>query len=241
MKKPLAWLRKKALDLGLWLLFVASTFLMLKSSTDPRPVFIKGTWAEAWFAQFPTGNQVTFDITVGVIVSLFVYVLVVRLPEHAKRKRLKAILSVQYQELKRESIYNFLFACNYPAGSDTVDELLDRDNFRSFFKEQVSSDQTRWDAVANGLDDYKVESLLLALDSFRREVEYTLTVIDVSDPKAFESLRHLTRVLHSSRRWADKNDQLKQLSRFFWTMHTGWSFVDGYSDRDFVAEMLEAV
>jgi len=84
----LAFLRRNTLDLALWLLCAVSLFLMLKSSTDPRPDFIKNTTFDAVFKPFATGNQITFDVTVGIIVSLFVYVLVVRLPAWQKKKRL---------------------------------------------------------------------------------------------------------------------------------------------------------
>lgn len=241
MRRVLAPLRAKLLDLTLWALFGASTVLMLKSSTDPRPEANKGNWLEPLLSPFPTGNQVVFDVTVGVIVSLFVYVLVVRIPERAKRKRLRASLRRQYETLKENCIHNFLWACDHPAHSDLVERLKDRENFKSFFKAPVSSSQDRWHAVLNGLDDYKVESLLLELEDFRREVEYTLNAVDVNDAEAFAFLKRLTQVLHRSRRWSDKNDQLKQLSQFMWSIHTGWSWVAGYTDRDAVAEKIEAV
>ena len=96
----LAFIRRNALDIFLWLLFVTSVLLMLKSSTDPRPDIIEGTALASFFKPFPTGNQITFDVTVGVIVSLFVYVLVVRLPAWQKKARLKSHLLRRYDDLK---------------------------------------------------------------------------------------------------------------------------------------------
>lgn len=241
MKRVLSYLRNKLLDIGLWALFAASAVLMLKSSSDPRPDAINGTWLDSLLRQFPTGNQVVFDVTVGVIVGLFVYVLVVRIPERAKRRRLKASLRRQYAMLKEDCILNFLWACGQPADSDLIERLKDRGYFKSFFKEAVSPDQDRWHAVLNGLDEYKVESLLLELEVFRREVEYTLNAVDVNNPEAFAFLKRLTQVLHRSKRWSDKNDQLKPLSQFMWSIHTGWSWVEGYTGRDAVAEMIEAI
>ena len=75
------WVRRKRLDLGLWTLFLVSTVLMVKSSSDRLPASLRGTVVEPALSQFSTGNQIVFDIAVGVIVSLFIYVLVVRLPE----------------------------------------------------------------------------------------------------------------------------------------------------------------
>src|SRR5512138_3636506 len=93
---PLQMLRRNALDIALWILCVVSIIVMLKTSTDPSPVWAKGLWIQFVLSPFPTGNQIAFDVSVGVLVSLFVYVLVVRIPEQKKHQRLKANLHRQY-------------------------------------------------------------------------------------------------------------------------------------------------
>ena len=179
--------------------------------------------------------------TVGFIVSLFVYVLVVRLPEQSKRRRVRASLIRQYTDFKHTCIMNFLFACNGSANMALRDALMDRKYFREFFKEPVSDSQDRWHAVLNGLDDYMVESLLQAMDLFGREVEYVVNAIEVRDPRTFESLRGVIQIIHGSRRWDNKDDQLKQLSQFLWQVHTGWNWVEGYTEKDFLADLVKAV
>lgn len=237
----LAFIRRNALDLLLWLLVMGSLFLMFKSSTDPRPDFIKGTALEDVFRPFTTGNQITFDIAVGVIVSLFIYVLVVRLPAWQKKNRLKAHLLRRYDDLKEQCLMHFLWACNEPAESTLIDRLKSQEEFRTFFKERVSKDQDRWHAVLNGLTDDYVQSLVRELDLFRGELDYTLTTVEVADEKVFSFLRDLTQVLQRSRHWSDRDDQLKPLSQFMWSMFAGWSFVSGYTGRDHVNEMIGAI
>lgn len=241
MKITIDFMRRNALDVMLWLLSGVCLMLMFKSSSDPYPETIKGTWLEYWLQPFSVGNQIVFDISVGVIVSLFVYVLIVRLPEYKTRLRLKANLLRQYDALKEDCIMHFLWACGESAETTLIDRLKDREEFRAFFKEPVSSCQNRWDAVFNGLDERKVDSLLFELEVFRQEIEYTLNTVDVSDSHAFAFLRRLTRLLHRSRRWSDENDQLKSLLGFMWSIHTGWNDVYGYSGRDSVADMIEAI
>lgn len=237
----LAFLRRNSLDLALWLLFVASLFLMLKSSTDPRPDFITDTALEGLFKPFATGNQIAFDITVGIIVSLFVYVLVVRLPARQKKIRLKAHLLRRYDDLKERCITHFLWACNEPAESKLIDRLKSQEEFKAFFNKQVSSTQDRWHAVLNGLTDDYVNSLVHELDLFRAELDYTLTVVEVEDEKVFSFLRNLTQVLQRSRYWSDREDQLKPLSQFMWSMLAGWSIISGYTSKDHVQEMIYAM
>lgn len=237
----LAFLRRNALDLLLWLLFIGSLFLMLKSSTDPRPDFIKGSFFQDFFKPLPTGNQIAFDVTVGIIVSLFVYVLVVRLPSWQKKNRLKAHLLRRYDDLKGQCITHLLWACKEPAESTLVDRLKSQEAFKAFFEQPVSADQNRWHAVLNGLTEDYVQSLVRDLDLFRGELDYTLTAVEVADEEVFSFLRNLTQVLQGSRHWSEREDQLKPLSQFMWSMFAGWSFVSGYTGRDHVNEMIVAM
>lgn len=234
-------IRKNALDIALWALFVVSVLAMLKASTDPSPSWAKGTWLAVALSPFSTGNQIVFDIAVGLIVGLFVYVLVVRLPERQKRVRLKANLRRQYTSLKEDCITNFLFSCNGSADSELVAQLQDREAFKKYFNEKISPDQDRWHAVLNGMDETIVQAIVQELSIFRRELEYTLAALDVEDPQVFAFLRSLTRVLHRSQGWSSGYDEIKPLSQFMWTIHTGWDFVHGYTQKDQIAEMIEAI
>jgi hypothetical protein len=129
-------------------------------STDRRPEFIQGTWFEDAFKPFSTGNQIVFDVAVGVVVSLLVYVLVVGLPAWQKKKRIKAYLLRRYDDLKRSCITHFLWACGEPASSDLIDELKTLERFKEFFKTRISEDQDRWYAVLNGLTEEYVTGLV---------------------------------------------------------------------------------
>ncbi|GGX95808.1 hypothetical protein GCM10007160_24290 [Litchfieldella qijiaojingensis] len=136
---------------------------------------------------------------------------------------------------------NFLFACEGSADLDLVERLKDREAFKSYFIEPVSSDQYRWHAVLNGMDELKVKAIVQELSIFRRELEYTLTSLDVDDPEVFAFLRRLTRVLQRSQSWTAGYDEIKPLSHFMWSIHTGWDQIHGYTGRDVIAEMIEAI
>lgn len=241
MTTLLALLRRNTLDLALLLLFAVSTFLMCKTSGDPRPDFVVGTWLEELLRPFPTGNQIAFNVTAGVIVSIFVYVLVVRVPEQQKRRRLKANLLRQYDALKEETIIQFLWACNAPASTDLIERLKNRHDFKDYFKERVSESQDRWHAVMNGLDETKVSDIVHALGHFRREVEYVLSAVDVANPQVFSFMKGLTRILHGGERWSEDYDHVKALAGFMWSMHTGWDWVHGYTGRDSIADTITRI
>lgn len=234
----LTHLRRKVFDWTLGLLSLASAVLMCKASTDPRPGFIKNTWVEDVLQPFSTGNQIVFDISVGVLVGLFVYVLIVRIPEFQKRRRIRLNLTRHYDDLKEACILQFLWASNTPAESTLIRRLKNRHDFKEFFSERVSSSQDRWHAVMNGLDDTKVAALVHELTFFRGELEFGLSSVDVSDPQVFAFLKGLTRALHGSQTWSADYDAVKELARFMWSLHTGWNWVDGYSSGDTIGKMI---
>lgn len=234
-------MRRRSLSIALWTIFVASAFLMVKSSTDPLLPLLYDTAMESLFAQFPTGNQIIFDISVGFIVGLFIYVLVVWVPEKKKRSRVRRSLARQYDGFKEECIAVFFSALREPYDPTIIPKLKERSFFREYFKENVSKDQDRWHAVLNGLDDSLVKRLVVELEILTAEVHYALTVIDIDNEDLFAFLKRLTEILYRYRNWTADYDDVKQLSGFLWSVYTGWSVIDGYTDKDVIAEMIEAI
>lgn len=234
-------LRRHSLSIALWALFVANALLMVKASSDPLLPLFAGTHAESLLTQFPTGNQIIFDISVGVIVGLVIYVLVVWLPERSKRLRVKRSLTRQYDGFKEACIAVFFSALRESYDLAIVARLKERSFFRDYFKEKVSEDQERWHAVLNGLDDTLVKKLVIELEILAAEVHYTLTVIDVENDEAFAFLKRLNEILYRYRNWTSGYDDVKQLSGFMWAIYTGWSVIDGYMGKDVIAETIEAI
>ncbi len=68
----------------------ASSFLAIKASEDLLLDSVSDGVMSALFGQFQNGNQLIFDLSVGVLVSVLFYVAIVRIPELRKRRRAKA-------------------------------------------------------------------------------------------------------------------------------------------------------
>jgi hypothetical protein len=97
-------------------------------------------------------------------------------------------------------------------------------------------------AVLNGLNEDRVKHLVVELEILMAEVQFTLTVIDVDNPEVFAFLKRLAQVLHRSKHtWSPEYDDVKELAGFMWSVHTGWSLIEGYTERDVIAEMIEAI
>lgn len=234
-------LRKHAFDLGLLMLSVVCMILMLMSSSDPVPDVLRGTELHALLRQFPTGKQITFDMSVGVLASVFMYYLVVRVPECSRRRRIRESLKLTYSACKEActSVYLGCFMRSYPGTLPR--ELCEMNRFREFFKEEHTHGQTKWDAVANGLTEDRLKELVVELEILMNEIHFTLSAVDVQDPEAFRFLKTLSRALYRSKNWSTDYDSTKSLLGFLWSLHTGWSWIEGYRPTDPVANIIAAI
>jgi len=228
-------------DLGLALLFLVCVFLMLKSSGDTVPGRLRGTYIDSMLSQFGTGNQITFDVAMGIIVSIFFRVLVVRWPELDKRKRMRRNLHDQYEAFRQGCIQVFLESLREGYDASLLETLLEREQFRLFFKETFCPGQTRWDAVANGLNEHNRTSLITEFQIFIAEVRFTLTAIDVEDTAAFASLKNLVNVLYRARNYSPDYDGTKPLLRLMWSVCAACNLEDGCSKSDVISDMIEAI
>jgi len=219
---------------------LASIVVMLKASADPVIEGIAGTWVGKALRPFPVGNQIAFDLSIGLLVSVFFYVLVVAVPGHRKRLRIKRHLLRQYDYFKRDCLLQLLWASG-GLDSSLVDELIDRDAFRAYFKTRASGGMDRWNVAENALqsEPERLARLLDQLEIFRVELEFTLTTIDVDDPDMLRFARHLYQVLKQGSKWRADYDGVKQVSNFFWSVFAGWDIVNGYTERDIVLEFIE--
>lgn len=234
-------LNRHAFDALLILLSLVCTVLMLIASSDPVPHFIELTYAHDLLKQFPTGNQIVFDLSVGVLAGVFIYYLVVRLPDYQRRRRLRANLSASYSSFREDcvAIYLGCFLLSYPAGLPR--KLSNQVAFRTYFKEPHAPGQNRWDAVANGLNDYRLRALLVELEILAHEIHFTLSATDVRDQDAFRFLKRLTHIIQRGKNWSTDYEDVKSMMRFLWSLHTGWRWQDGYPDSDPVADVIAAI
>jgi hypothetical protein len=126
---------KTKIDVLLAVLTMISLWLMLSASSDPVFPWLQGTMVVAAFEQFNTGNQIAFDLSVGVLSAIGMFYLLVRLPEYERKSRIKRHLQFSYQSFKRSVIQIFVGAIQGSYNMETVDRLMEQRQFRDFFKE----------------------------------------------------------------------------------------------------------
>lgn len=188
-------------------------------------------------------KQIGFDFGLAILVSLLVYVLLAWWPERRKKIALRNYLNSRYEELVDELIPQYLWACGQHVLSDVECELRNPQKFREFFKQPFSESQDRWHAVINEFnsDGDRLTPVLLALKRFQTELDVCVTLSAVNiEQGGLERLRNLSQILKRTREQAvlSEYDGVKQLCDFLWTLHTGWSFIYGYTGVDHVKKSI---
>ena len=200
----------------------------------------------AGLATVPQQNHliVLHSLSVGFFGSSVFYFFVVYLPERQKRKRVRTRLDKQYRSLKLEIIGLFLIVCD-SQDYRNHELLLDQKEFRRYFSSDITSDMTRWDAVANGLEDYEFGfyELLYFLRMLNEEIRYAMTLIDIHDDEVDEYLKNCSQVLSRMDMVQPNNyDDTKLLCRNMWAMFTGFAFTNGgYKDNDVIQDMINKI
>jgi len=234
----------KKSNLLLWILSIGSAFFALKASTEPMPSIFKDTWINYLFKPFATGNSIIFNLSIGFLVSIFFYLLVVWYPEKRKKIIIKHNLEETYRFFKSDTIHILMSACSAGGGgydAKLLDKLTDQNEFRKYFQEYFSEDQNRWDAVFNGLDEYLVKRLLVELEILLHEVTFVLSNVYINDENVFSFFKRLSQSVYKLKNSTSDYDDLKSLTSFLFQIFAGWSVIDGYREEEIVKVMIDKI
>lgn len=233
--------RIKPLMAILSLLSMASAFLAFKTCNEPVLLAFEGTSMESLFQRFSTGNEIVFNLSVGFIVSVIFYLLVVWFPDRRKKIIIKKNLEDQYQSFKEETISILLFTCQNSYPSDLPKNLIVLCEFRKFFKEKVSDSQDRWGVVLDNLTPRVLADLLIEFEILLNEVSFVLSNVNIDDPDVFMFFKRLSQAVYRLKNTTPEYDDIKPLARFLWDIFAGWSFISGYREEDIVEIMISKI
>jgi len=104
-------MRLKVSTLILGTISIGSIILALKASNEPMLSIFRDTWVDSFFQQFGTGNSIIFSLSIGFLVSMIFYLLVVWYPNKRKKNIIKHNLEEQYHFFKEGTIHILLSAC----------------------------------------------------------------------------------------------------------------------------------
>jgi hypothetical protein len=185
-------------------------------------------------------EKIAYDLGIGSIVSLFFYWLVVRIPENAKRRRIRHSFARHFREFKEDSIATMLMVADGTFLWGFHEELVDQKRFREYFQQKVTPDQDRWDAFHNKMTDYRLNELLTHLEILRAEIIFAMAPIDIEDKKVLEFLKRLSATIVRMRNTTRHYD-MKSFGNFMWEIFAGFNMATGYQERDFFEDMIQAI
>jgi hypothetical protein len=214
-------------------------FGLFSGSTEPVIGPLRGTAVEPVLLALHNGNSIIFNLSVGYLISLFFWLLVVHFPERQRRRILRDNLARRYREFRTDTIQILLWAAIDTHDSRLPEELCDHRKFREFFD---ANGKKNWYAAMNGLKKDRIDDLLLELELLAQEVSYVLNNVNIQDPNVhafFKRLsEHIVRLRNSS---TYSYDQVKYLGSFLWEIHAWWSLIDGQRESDIIQDMIEAI
>ena len=123
------------------------------------------------------------------------------------------------------------------------ENLLDQQEFKRFFKCDVSPGMSRWDAVATGLEEneYHFREVLYHLRMLNEEIRRAMIVIDIDDEEVTGYLKNCSQVLSRMDIIQNDYDDIKLLCRNqLWPLYTGFT-AKGYRDTDKIQDMIDRI
>ncbi|MEQ1674140.1 MAG: hypothetical protein ABL865_03770 [Candidatus Nitrotoga sp.] len=192
-------------------------------------------------ATTPDKNYIPFvnALSVGFVISVAFYFIVVYSPESQKRSRIYRSMERQYQFFKKSCIGTFLILSSSQEYQHR-EMLLDQEEFRRYFKNNNANNENRWDAVASGIqnNEYYLNEILYELRVLNDEIKFVRSNIDIHDEEVFKFLNNLSQIIHRMESTKPEYDDIKSFCRFLWEIFTGWSIIDGYRKTDIIADMI---
>jgi hypothetical protein len=193
------------------------------------------------FEKFDVGNSVIFNLSIGMLVSIWFYFLVVHLPSAARKRRIKRNFIFQYIEFRRKLIYHIIGNSGEAYSHALIDELMGVKEFRDYFNTKINETQNRWFAFSNNISNESLSDILLEFEAFQEAITILLINIDIQNENVFSFLHRLKTIsiTQKNARVEDYNS-FRFLRRLLWEMLAGFS-QDDYRDFDYFEEMFRKI
>jgi len=204
--------------------------------------------AQNGLAWWPDAFAVASNLLTGGLVSFLFFYLVVYYPEQRKKAVIKRNLLAIYHRIKRDVLWNVVFASikggrnDLTTDSDQIDRLMNPTAFKVVFGEGRESNEGFY-AFQNQMDDETPEfrSIILNLNMLLRQIEFVLHNYPIEDQEQFDLIKRLELLLLGLRETRPGYDDSKELCGFIWAIFAGWDWIDGYRGYDRIERMIENI
>ncbi|EGQ8277481.1 hypothetical protein GT901_23970 [Vibrio parahaemolyticus] len=215
-------------------------FLVLKTSDEP--VVFEGELSQFFFGQFSQGNSILFNLTSGLLISIWFYFLVVFVPDFQKKQRVKKHFIMQYYEFRKQVIAHILETCQESYDSELLMELINPNEFKTYFDEKIEPSKTRWHVFINNADSTVIQSILSEFIAFKEATLYLLSKMDIENENVHSFLHNfntITTVLVNTS--VDDYDSMKVFSSYLRDVFAGFNFSTGVRKYDYFEKMFEKI
>jgi hypothetical protein len=231
--KVLRFLRQYKFDALLLLMCVVALYLMTVASSDPLASWIAATPFAPAFLQFQSGNETIFNLSAGAVSAIVMFYLLVRVPAHEQKVRIRSHLLQGYLQYKQEVIYIFLGILHGIIEPELAERLMNAPDFKDYFKAPSGvQGQDRTHYIMNNIEEHHLKRIKLESEVLHGELQYALTRIDVQDSELHAFTRRITKSLLRTKNWDLSYDGVEDVLGFYWQLFAGWSFVSGYLGSD---------
>jgi len=184
-------------------------------------------------------SSVIHTVCVGFVLSAIFYFIVVYLPEMRRRKMITSAFASQYNQFRLNCISTFLILSKSQE-YENRENLLNQDEFRRYFKNNNEDGNNRWDEVANAIqaNEFYLQELIYELRMFNEEIKYIRNTVYLGDSEIFNFLNRFSQSIHRVELTQPEYDDIKSFCGFLWSLFTGWNFVDGYKNKEYIEKMI---
>ncbi|MGL6160351.1 hypothetical protein [Microbulbifer sp.] len=185
-------------------------------------------------------TSIIHSICIGFVLSAIFYFVVVYLPESRRKKIICSAFAEQYNQFRSNCISTFLILSDSQEYQQR-ENLLDKGEFQRYFKNNNTAGKNRWDEVANSIqrNEFYLREIVYELRIFNEEIKYIRNTIYLGDSDVFNFLNLFSQSIHRYELTQPEYDEIKSFCGFLWSLFTGWNFVDGYENRDYIEKMVE--
>jgi len=188
------------------------------------------------------------SILTGGIISFLFYFLVVLVPQNRKKSIIKNNLSQMYRVIKRDILWQIIFASIRVGRSDLttsvedVDKLMSVDAFKATFAHGREADEGFY-AFENQMSEETNEfrEIILSLEVLSKQIDYVLHNYTIEDQKLFDFFKRLEAFLLRLRHLKPGYDESKALCGFIWEIFAGFNSIEGYRGYDIIEKMIQDI
>jgi hypothetical protein len=197
---------------------------------------------------WPDVFAVSSNLLTGGVVSFMLYFLLVFLPERRKKNIIKTNLKASYLNIKRDILWQVVFASkkggrnDLSTDSETIDNLMSMQKFKDTFSEGREGNEGYY-AFCNqmGSETPEFREILLKFRMLARQIEYILDNYGFEDQQVFDYLKRLEMFLMRMEVQKPGYDESKLLCNFIYELFSGWDMIDGYRDYDQIQKLIDDV